>query len=175
MSSKREDLLVTAERLFYTHGFHAIGLKAIVQEAGVALMTLYNHFASKEELILEILNRREQAYFDVLQKVIAEETGTVQEKLASAHLAWLKDTASNGCMFLRAKEEFSSDSDHPIVTSVNSHKENTIRFIQAYGLDRSEALKLSLLFEGTTSLAETTDIKEVEDVLKSFVDCIEVS
>lgn len=78
-------------------------------------------------------------------------------------------------MFLRAKEEFSSDSDHPIVTSVNSHKENTIRFIQAYGLDRSEAMKLSLLFEGTTSLAETTDIKEVEDVLKSFVDCIEVS
>ena len=40
MSTKKEDLLVAAEQLFYQHGFHAIGLKAIVQEADVALMTL---------------------------------------------------------------------------------------------------------------------------------------
>lgn len=175
MSSKREDLLITAEQLFYTHGFHAIGLKAIVQEAGVALMTLYNHFASKEELILEILNRREQAYFDLLKKVLAEETGTVQKKLASAHLLWLKNSASNGCMFLRAKEEFSSVPNHSIVTRVNSHKENMIHFLQSYGLERTAALKLSLLFEGTTSMTETADIQEVEEVLKSLVGCIEVS
>ncbi|RLQ90134.1 TetR family transcriptional regulator [Planomicrobium sp. Y74] len=175
MSSKREDLLITAERLFYAHGFHAIGLKAIVQEAGVALMTLYNHFASKEELILEILNRREQAYFDLLKKVIDEEMGTVQEKLTYGHLLWLKNSASNGCMFLRAKEEFSSEPNHSIVTRVNSHKENLIHFIQTYGLPRIEALKLSLLCEGSTSMAETTDIKEVEEVLMSLVDCIEAS
>lgn len=78
-------------------------------------------------------------------------------------------------MFLRAKEEFSSVPNHSIVTTVNSHKENMIHFLQSYGLEKTAALKLSLLFEGTTSLAETTDIKEVEDVLKSFVDCIEVS
>lgn len=78
-------------------------------------------------------------------------------------------------MFLRAKEEFSSVSNHSIVTTVNSHKENMIHFLQSYGLEKTAALKLSLLFEGTTSMTETADIQEVKEVLKSLVGCTEVS
>ncbi len=175
MSPKKEDLLITAERLFYSHGFHAIGLKAIVQEANVALMTLYNHFASKEELILEILKRREDAYFTMLEKTIEEGSGSIQQKLAAGHLLWLKNSVSNGCMFLRAKEEFSSEPDHSIVTKVDSHKENIIDFLEKHGLQRTAALKLSLLFEGSTAMAETTNIKEVESTFMALIGCLEVS
>ncbi|WP_142829637.1 TetR/AcrR family transcriptional regulator [Planococcus soli] len=162
MSSKKEDLLVTAERLFYSHGFHAIGLKAIVQEAGVALMTLYNHFNSKEELILEILNRREQAYFDLLEQAKQNETGSIENRLAAGHLIWLKNSSSNGCMFLRAKEEFGNAPDQLIVQKVYSHKEKMLQFFQSNGLSPSVALQLSLLFEGATSLSETMDIEKIE-------------
>ncbi|RNF38847.1 TetR/AcrR family transcriptional regulator [Planococcus salinus] len=169
MSTKKEDLLIAAERLFYRHGFHAIGLKAIVQEAGVALMTLYNHFNSKDELILSILTRREQAYFAYLEQATQESTGSVALRLASGHLRWLKDNSSNGCLFLRAKEEFTSEPDHPIVQKVTVHKENQKKFFQANGLTPTQAVQLSLLFEGSTSLAETTAMDDVENALVSMV------
>lgn len=169
MSTKKEDLLVAAEQLFYQHGFHAIGLKAIVQEADVALMTLYNHFNSKEELILEILTRRSQVYMDYLEQGKQQASGSMAERLASGHMNWLKDTASNGCMFLRAKEEFMSEPAHPIVQLVTSHKEDTQQLFLSNGLTPTEAARLSLLFEGAVSLAEFSPLDEVENAFMSLV------
>lgn len=174
MSSKKEDLLVAAERLFYSHGFHAIGLKAIVQEAGVALMTLYNHFSSKEELILEILNRREQGYFDLLEHAKRNENGSIENRLTAGHLMWLKKNSPNGCMFLRAKEEFGSAPDQLIVQKVYAHKEKLLQFFQSSGLSPLSALQLSLLFEGATSLSETTEVNKIKDSLIPLVQHLEV-
>ncbi|RKD69691.1 TetR family transcriptional regulator [Sinobaca qinghaiensis] len=175
MSRKREDLLVHAEKLFYEHGFHAIGLKAIVQDAGVALMTLYNHFDSKEDLILEILNRREKMYFSMLKDAVRKEEGSIEHKLVSGHIQWLKTSASNGCMFLRAKEEFSSIPDHPLVKSVYSHKEKMIQFFESNEMSRTAAVQLALLLEGSTSLAETLNVQEIEKTLYAMVENIKNS
>ena len=172
MSRKKEDLLIAAERLFYTHGFHAIGLKTIVQEAGVALMTLYNHFDSKEELILEILNRREKIYYTFLEMACNNEAGSIEKKLALGHLLWMKQNPSNGCMFLRAKEEFENDTGSLIVQKVQSHKENLLHFFESTGLSRSNSIQLSLLLEGSTSLAEIMNLTEIESALMSMVDYI---
>ena len=169
MSTKKEDLLVAAEQLFYQHGFHAIGLKAIVQEAGVALMTLYNHFPSKDVLILEILTRRAQVYMEYLEQANQQTTGSAAERLASGHLLWLQHNASNGCMFLRAKEEFASEPDHPIVQFVMEHKESSKQMFLSNGLTPTEAIRLSLLFEGAVSLAEISPMNEVEDALMGMV------
>ena len=57
-TSKREQLLDTALRLFYREGYHATGIERILAESGVAKMTLYKHFASKDELMLAALQRR---------------------------------------------------------------------------------------------------------------------
>ena len=48
---RRQDLIDTALRLFYEHGIHAIGINQVLQEAGVAKQTLYNHFESKDSLV----------------------------------------------------------------------------------------------------------------------------
>ncbi|SDN66274.1 TetR/AcrR family transcriptional regulator [Alkalicoccus daliensis] len=169
MSRKKEDLLTTAERLFYQHGFHAIGLKAIVQEAGIALMTLYNHFDSKEALILEILKRREEAYFSLLEETVEQETGPIEERLALGHLRWLQNSTSNGCMFLRAKEEFGSEPEQLIVQKVLAHKENLQRFFAAYNIAPADAIRLALLFEGATALAEISQMEQVEEAMLSMV------
>ena len=58
-SDRREHLLDTALSLFRTGGFHATGIDKILAKAGVAKMTLYNHFRSKDELILAALRRRD--------------------------------------------------------------------------------------------------------------------
>jgi len=42
MLNKRQAILDTATRLFYAHGYHAVGIDRIIAEAGVAKMTMYS-------------------------------------------------------------------------------------------------------------------------------------
>lgn len=72
-STKKEAILNAAEKLFYRHGFHATGVKSILTQAGVAPMTMYYHFQSKEDVIKEILVRREKLYFQLLEAKINKE------------------------------------------------------------------------------------------------------
>src|SRR4051794_7316355 len=58
----RERLLDAAARLFYAEGIAATGINAITAEAGVARMSLYNNFASKEELMLAYIEARHQEW-----------------------------------------------------------------------------------------------------------------
>src|SRR6516162_2448855 len=51
----RERILAVAADLFYRHGIRAIGVEAIAEAAGTNKMTLYRHFASKDELVAEYL------------------------------------------------------------------------------------------------------------------------
>lgn len=54
-SQARQRLLETADRLFYQDGVRAVGIDRVIAEAGVAKMTLYTHFPSKDDLILAAL------------------------------------------------------------------------------------------------------------------------
>ena len=61
-SGKRDHLIDTALGLFSRYGYHAMGIDRILAESGVAKMTLYNHFKSKDELILAVLRRRDERF-----------------------------------------------------------------------------------------------------------------
>ena len=54
---KKQHLIDTARRLFASEGFHTTGIERILEEAGVAKMTLYNNFGSKDMLIVAVLNQ----------------------------------------------------------------------------------------------------------------------
>jgi AcrR family transcriptional regulator len=58
----RDRILETAYQLFGHHGIQAIGVDEIIRRAGVAKATFYHHFASKDALVLEFLNLREQRW-----------------------------------------------------------------------------------------------------------------
>lgn len=53
----KERVVDTAARLFYEQGYTATGVNQIIGEAGVAKASLYQIFRSKEELLLEYLDR----------------------------------------------------------------------------------------------------------------------
>src|SRR5438477_1671809 len=57
----RERILSAASDLFYRLGIRAIGVEAIAEAAGTNKMTLYRHFASKDELVAEYLRQSAQA------------------------------------------------------------------------------------------------------------------
>ena len=60
--SARDRILDTAYELFARHGIQAIGVDEIIRQAGVAKATFYNHFPSKDALVLEFLNLREERW-----------------------------------------------------------------------------------------------------------------
>lgn len=57
--SGRERVMRAAYDLFSRQGTRTVGVDAVISEAGVAKMTLYRNFASKDDLILAFLERRE--------------------------------------------------------------------------------------------------------------------
>ena len=62
MSLLREKILSTATDLFQTQGINSTGVDNIVAVAGTTKMTLYKYFRSKEDLILEVLDKSQQDF-----------------------------------------------------------------------------------------------------------------
>ncbi len=55
--NSREAIVEAAERLFLQRGFGAVSMDDLAEAAGVARRTLYNQFASKEEIFHAMLSR----------------------------------------------------------------------------------------------------------------------
>jgi AcrR family transcriptional regulator len=62
MAGGRERILDTAYDLFSRNGTRAVGVDRIIADAGTAKMTLYRHFASKDDLVLAFLAEREERW-----------------------------------------------------------------------------------------------------------------
>ena len=67
----RDRIVATAQDLFHRHGIRGVGVETIAEAAGTNKMTLYRHFDSKDELILEYLNykgrKSEEIWADIEQ------------------------------------------------------------------------------------------------------------
>lgn len=110
-ASKRDQLLATAEQLFYEQGFHATGIDRIVAAAGVVRMTLYNHFASKEALVAAVLAARHERFIASLDAAVAAAApGQAARALAEAHGQWLQRYSQQGCIMAKAMGEFAEHS-----------------------------------------------------------------
>jgi AcrR family transcriptional regulator len=68
--SRRDHLVETALELFDRHGFHATGIDRILADAGVAKVTLYKHFSSKDDLILAVLRLRDERFREWFQAAV---------------------------------------------------------------------------------------------------------
>ncbi len=67
MNNKKRHIIEVAFSLFYQKGIHAVGINEIIKTAAVAKKTLYNHFVSKDELIVATLIYRDQLEFSHLK------------------------------------------------------------------------------------------------------------
>lgn len=160
---KRDHLIATAFRLFYRDGYHAVGIDTILAEAKLAKMTLYHHFASKEELIVAVLEQRSALINERVQTALRE-AGPSPRKRLLAYFARYEPIFSskefNGCGFIRAVAEY-PDIHSPVHQAVIRHKQRDIDTIQELlsGLDIAEpgpvARQIALLIEGALVSAHT--------------------
>src|SRR5260221_7623513 len=104
----RERILAAASELFYRHGIRAVGVEAIAEAAETNKMTLYRHFASKDELVAEYLRSLFGEKELMWQKIEAEHPNDPRAQL----MGWLllvaanvADPKSRGCAIANAAVE----------------------------------------------------------------------
>jgi AcrR family transcriptional regulator len=78
----RERILDAAGCLFYEQGFRAVGIDTIIAAAGVAKMSLYSHFPSKDDLIVAYLKRADEESWNWINGLIAG-IASPRDKLAA--------------------------------------------------------------------------------------------
>lgn len=165
MTSRRDHLIDTALRLFYENGFTATGIDRILAESGVAKMTLYKHFRSKDALILAALERRDTQFRAWLFGHMEKAGGPEAQLLAlfDALETWFTGEAFpalgfSGCAFINAAGEFSAQ-DHPAHRLAAAHKQAVVDHLTGLcaeaGFADAEALaeRLALLKEGAIATA----------------------
>ncbi|MGH3977524.1 MAG: TetR/AcrR family transcriptional regulator [Pseudonocardiaceae bacterium] len=132
-SNGRDRILLAAYDLFRRFGTRAVGIDAVVAAAGVAKMTLYRHFPTKDDLILATLRRREQVWTDEwLQEEAARRGTTPAEQLLAIFEIfdeWFGDGDFDGCTFIKTLLEY-DDGTHPVRQASVEHLAHMRSFIR---------------------------------------------
>jgi len=84
----RDQLIAASARVFSRRGFHGTSLEAIAEEAGFSRGAVYYNFADKEELFLELLDRRCAERAQDLREAFADvDEGDVEATSRQAQVA----------------------------------------------------------------------------------------
>jgi AcrR family transcriptional regulator len=125
--SGRERVMRAAYDLFSQFGTRTVGVDAVIGEAGVAKMTLYRNFASKDDLILAFLERREAQWLQGWVQAESQRRGKTpaQRLLAIFELfgEWFTRPDFEGCSFMTTLLEV-TDRDSPVRQACIRHLAN---------------------------------------------------
>jgi AcrR family transcriptional regulator len=134
----REKVLDVASTLFYAEGVRAVGIDTIVARSGVAKMSLYRNFASKDDLVVAYLVERNRRFFEWWERATAPDDGPPVARLRALIAATIEKVGRpefRGCAFLNTCAEY-PDAAHPARAIIEGHK----REVRARLLELARAL-----------------------------------
>jgi AcrR family transcriptional regulator len=159
----RQRILDTASEMFYREGVRAVGIDAIIARSGVAKMSLYRNFPSKDALVTAWLEDRNEFFWKRWERTEALQTGNPRGQL-EAILDMVAVTASNskwrGCPFLNTGTEF-PEPEHPARAVILANKRAVRERLQALAAAagaRDPALlaqQLQLLIDGAYAIGQS--------------------
>lgn len=166
-SGPRQRLLDAAERLTYAEGV-GVGVGALLEEAGVARRSLYEHFGGKDELVAEVLRgtaekdlERYRATMDRAGTDPAARIAAIFDDLDSV----ITTEGFRGCRYLGADLAL-QDPAHPAHDVTRTYRASLTRMIQEEmerlgSADvRRSADQIMFLIEGTLAAGATMpDVK----------------
>ena len=156
MSLLREKIVSVASDLFQSRGINSTGVDSIVAVAGTTKMTLYKYFKSKDDLILEVLNRSQQDLVGWINTRIESQSKNSSDKLQ--HLfdcveEWITSSQFRGISFLNASAEFPNEENAVHKFSIEQSRQFR-QYIANLAMEagvvdaESLAFQLSMLIEG---------------------------
>jgi AcrR family transcriptional regulator len=158
-SGGRDRLLATARRLFTRHGASNVGINDVTAAAGVARMTLYNNFPSKDALTAAVYEEMARAVLQALSGI--ETSGRSEEENILAIFDHFDRSGHEadyrGCPFIHASLQ-AAEASGPIYAIVQSYKrslrEHVFQVLDEGRRNRAElADQLVLLLDGAVTEA----------------------
>ena len=132
LDTGRERVMRAAYSLFSRAGIRSVGVDTVIAEAGVAKMTLYRNFPSKEGLVLAFLQRREDLWtHGWVQKEITRRAETPAGRLLAIFDIfdeWFHRSDFEGCAFITVLLEM-NEPESPIRDACVGHLANIRRII----------------------------------------------
>jgi len=153
----KERILDVAGRLFYEQGYNLTGINQVIEEAGIARGSLYNHFASKTDLLLAYIEKVHTDWFAELYAFSQKATTPKQKLLLLFDYRIMRQQRSNfgGCNFIKINAEVSRD-EKKVFALVKAHKEQLRAYIktEVKQLDNKSGLSTDLLTDTLFLLLE---------------------
>jgi AcrR family transcriptional regulator len=115
-SGVRERILTVAYELFARRGVRDVGVNELISRSGVAKASFYRHFASKDELVLAVLERRDRQW--TVEAIVSEargKGGNPEEQLLAifdVFADWFARDDFEACSFINILLEMGPD--HPL-------------------------------------------------------------
>ena len=160
-------MLTAAYELFSRRGIRAVGTDEVIVRAGVARATLYRHFATKDDLVLAVLERREEVWTRGLIEEQSRQRGNTPEEQLLAIFDVMHDwfqlrDGYEGCSFINVLLEVGPD--HPAgqasIIHIDHVRDIVRRRAVAAGLTDVEEFASSwhILMKGAIVLAAVGDL-----------------
>ena len=151
----RDRIVACALDLFHRNGIRGVGVEAIVEAAHTNKMTLYRHFGSKDDLILEYLNYKGRKTEENWATIEAEHPGDPVGQLYGLVRLVAKSIVEDqrGCDLANAAVEL-TEQGHPglkVIEVFKVHQRNRLaKLCEAAGASQPDLLadSIVLLIEG---------------------------
>jgi AcrR family transcriptional regulator len=159
----RDKVFAVAADLFYRKGIHAVGVEEIVKEAGVAKISLYRNFASKDDLIVAYLEDRSMTFLQGWDDAFGRHQHDPRAQLRTIMTYIAERTTQDGyrgCPFINFCAEF-PDPGHPgrrvAQMTKMALRERFLRLAQSLYVPQPQQLADSflLLVEGAYGISQT--------------------
>lgn len=161
-ASVRERILETARDSFYREGIRAVGVDTLIARSGVAKMSFYRSFRSKDDLVCAYLESSAVAYWQWWDEVIKAHAHAPRKQLRALFAATADNATSEdfrGCPFGNTLVEFPEQS-HParaVIVRFKAERHARLRELtKAAGARDPERLadQLGIVLEGSKFCAE---------------------
>lgn len=180
--SARQQILDTASQLFFNESFRAVGIDTIVEQSGVAKMTLYRYFPSKDALIVAYLEQTNAKFWNWFEQAIALFEGQPRQQLYALYEALAKLATSpicRGCSFQMAASEYPI-TEQVVHKAALEHKEMVRQRLQQMA-EQARAKNAALLadqllllmdgaFAATRMFAENSPAHNVGVTARTLID-----
>jgi len=103
--SKEKRIRQAAVRVFSRKGFYKTRAEEIAQEAGVAVGTIYNYFANKEEILLSIFQAEFEERIELFRELLGRDLSLPEiiQRILEAHFALLKQKGGLARVLVRER------------------------------------------------------------------------
>jgi len=96
-------IFLSAKELFHEKGYDQVNMKEISKRADIAVGTLYNYFANKNDLYFAVLEKSWNKTFEKLDELLSQDLDK-EEKIKSSLTLIYEDVLDRRCMGIQVRK-----------------------------------------------------------------------